>query len=395
MSELPGVLKCASILVVDDTPENLYVLSDMLKAEKYEVRPVPSGPLAITAAKNNPPNLVLLDINMPEMNGYQVCKILKADEKLKEIPVIFISALSETLDKVKAFSSGGVDYITKPFQFEEVSARVKTHIELSRIKSELRKYNQNLEKLVGERTAELETAYRRLRNIDGLKSEFIDMISHEFRTPLSGLLGVTDFLFDTFDKMKVDADISWMFTVFDSSKTRILRLLEDATMIRNLEISGENQTSGFISANDIITSGAQGFEYFVSPEFKGLSILAEPAMIHSAAKAANLLAKCFIKKENPELDIYVDDGNLCLKYSLDNLKMSENEAVNFFELSSSVRCSTYAQHLGLSTVAARKILNHFGGDLKFIVSEDSIGWLIMNLPAIKSGESARPASALE
>jgi response regulator RpfG family c-di-GMP phosphodiesterase len=138
MAESTDVIKKASILVVDDTPENLYVLSDMLKNKKYEVRPVPSGALALLAAKNKPPDIILLDIRMPEMDGYEVCKIIKADEKLKEIPIIFISALSETLDKVKAFAVGGADYITKPFQFEEVNARIKTHLELMNSKRELR-----------------------------------------------------------------------------------------------------------------------------------------------------------------------------------------------------------------------------------------------------------------
>jgi len=137
MAESSSAIKKASILVVDDTPENLYVLSDMLKSEKYEVRPVTSGALALSAAKNNPPDIILLDIRMSEIDGYEVCKILKADEKLKEIPIIFISALSETLDKVKAFSIGGADYITKPFQFEEVNARIKTHLELMHSKREL------------------------------------------------------------------------------------------------------------------------------------------------------------------------------------------------------------------------------------------------------------------
>jgi len=137
MVESSDTKKKASILVVDDTPENLYVLSDMLKDEKYEVRPVPSGALALSAARNNPPDIILLDIRMPEMNGYEVCKIMKADKKLSEIPIIFISALSETLDKVKAFSVGGADYITKPFQFEEVNARIQTHLELMRSKREL------------------------------------------------------------------------------------------------------------------------------------------------------------------------------------------------------------------------------------------------------------------
>src|SRR5688572_31884825 len=103
----------ASILVVDDTAANLQLLAGMLKDRGYKVRPAPSGKLALLAALRDPPDLILLDINMPELNGYEVCGQLKADDKLKGIPVIFISALTEQLDKVKAFAMGGVDYITK------------------------------------------------------------------------------------------------------------------------------------------------------------------------------------------------------------------------------------------------------------------------------------------
>ena len=100
-----GAGQPASILVVDDTPANLQVLTGMLKDRGYKVRPVPSGKLALLAARRDPPDLILLDINMPEMNGYEVCEQLKADDRLKGIPVIFISALTEQLDKVKAFAS--------------------------------------------------------------------------------------------------------------------------------------------------------------------------------------------------------------------------------------------------------------------------------------------------
>ena len=123
-----------NILVVDDVPENLQLLFRMLKENGYKARPVASGRLALDAARQTPPDLILLDINMPEMNGYDVCAEIKADELLKDIPVIFISALHESMDKVKAFGMGGVDYITKPFQAEEVEARVKTHLELYRQK---------------------------------------------------------------------------------------------------------------------------------------------------------------------------------------------------------------------------------------------------------------------
>jgi len=136
----------ASILIVDDTSANLQVLAGMLKDRGYKVRPVPSGKLALLAAQRDPPDLILLDINMPEMNGYEVCEHLKADDQLKGIPVIFISALTEQLDKVKAFAIGGVDYITKPFQMEELHARVETHLKLRRLQIELEESNARLAK---------------------------------------------------------------------------------------------------------------------------------------------------------------------------------------------------------------------------------------------------------
>ena len=136
------------ILVVDDTPANLQLLAGMLKGRGYKTRPVPNGMLALQAALSDPPDLILLDIYMPEMNGFEVCQSLKADEKLKDIPVIFISALNEVLDKVKAFAVGGVDYITKPFQFDEVQARVDTHLKLRRLQEELEQHNRQLGKLV-------------------------------------------------------------------------------------------------------------------------------------------------------------------------------------------------------------------------------------------------------
>src|SRR5678809_1496761 len=139
-----SVTQPASILVVDDTPANLQVLSGMLKDRGYKVRPVPSGKLALSAAQRDPPDLILLDINMPEMNGYEVCDRLKADDRLKGIPVIFISALTEQLDKVRAFATGGVDYITKPFQMEELHARVETHLKVRRLQVELEESNARL-----------------------------------------------------------------------------------------------------------------------------------------------------------------------------------------------------------------------------------------------------------
>ena len=138
-----------NVLLVDDTPANLQVLGGMLKEQGCIVRPVPSGKLAIRFAEADPPDIILLDIMMPEMDGYEVCRRLKGIERLKDIPIIFISALQETIDKVKAFSAGGVDYITKPFQFEEVQARLKTHLNIRQLQVKLETQNRQLSELWG------------------------------------------------------------------------------------------------------------------------------------------------------------------------------------------------------------------------------------------------------
>ena len=139
-----------NILIVDDTPENLTILCQMLTEQDYQVRPTLSGEVALKAARADPPDLILLDILMPKMDGYEVCRRLKADENLRHIPVIFISALDELEDKVKAFAEGCVDYITKPFQTDEVLARVNTHISLRSIQLSLEKKNIDLQNALDE-----------------------------------------------------------------------------------------------------------------------------------------------------------------------------------------------------------------------------------------------------
>jgi sigma-B regulation protein RsbU (phosphoserine phosphatase) len=134
----------ADILIVDDTPANLRLLSQMLAEQGYQVRPVPDGSLALAATQAELPDLILLDIRMPEMDGYQVCEHLKADAQTCDIPIIFISALDATQDKVRAFTVGGVDYVTKPFQFEEVLARVETHLALRRLQKQLQDANKKM-----------------------------------------------------------------------------------------------------------------------------------------------------------------------------------------------------------------------------------------------------------
>ena len=154
----------ADILVVDDTRENLRLLVRILVEMGYKVRPASSGRMAITAAQIAPPDLILLDIMMPEMTGFEVCKRLKNDEKTKDVPIIFISALNELTDITHAFSLGGVDYITKPFQSEEVLARVHTHLTIGKLQRDLEEKNRQL----AEQNESLQTALANVKVLSGL-----------------------------------------------------------------------------------------------------------------------------------------------------------------------------------------------------------------------------------
>ena len=150
----------ATIMIVDDEPENLYVLGELLQSRKHRVVAFPRGELALKAAMAAPPDVVLLDIRMPVMDGYEVCRRFKADKKLRDIPVLFLSALTGSSEKIDAFKAGAVDYLQKPLSEVEVLARVETHLRL-------RRYTLELERLVKERSEALEESNRRLKVLDG------------------------------------------------------------------------------------------------------------------------------------------------------------------------------------------------------------------------------------
>ena len=150
-----------NILIVDDTPENLRLLSTMLTHRGYAPRCVINGQMALRACNSNPPDLILLDIMMPEMNGYEVCQHLKSEPKTREIPVIFISAKDEVFDKVNAFAVGAVDYISKPFQFEEVLARIESHLTLRNLQKQLKEQNVLLQEEITSRLAVEKTLHEK------------------------------------------------------------------------------------------------------------------------------------------------------------------------------------------------------------------------------------------
>ena len=169
--------KKGEILIVDDTPVNLQLLTRILTKRGYEVRAVLNGARALASVEAAPPDLILLDVMMPEMDGYEVCRHLKASGETHDIPVIFISALEDVEDKVKAFEVGGVDYVTKPIQVTEVLARVQTHLTLRRAKTELEKHVQELVRTNTELRA-------RNEELDA----FAHTVAHDIRNPVNSIL---------------------------------------------------------------------------------------------------------------------------------------------------------------------------------------------------------------
>lgn len=200
-----------TLLIVDDTPGNIDVLRKTLEPEGYRVSVAPNGEIALKIVSRSLPDLILLDIMMPGIDGFETCRRLKADPASREVPVIFITARNETEDVVKGFLLGGVDYIIKPFRHEEVCARVRTHLRLRHLMKEL------------------ETRNRELVDLNDLKNKFLGMASHDLRNPLASIRGFSEILLDDGDDLPQETREEFLkiiYSVSDNMSNMVNDLLD-------------------------------------------------------------------------------------------------------------------------------------------------------------------------
>ncbi len=217
-----------NILIVDDNLEHLQILSTTLSEKGYRVQSVVSGSMALTVAQLSPPDLILLDIKMPDMDGFQVCERLKECKTTCDIPIIFLSVLHRVSEKIKAFKMGGVDYITKPFQLEELFARIKHQLIIKRLYRQLKEQNQQLE---GEIAQRLKAEVKAVAASQA-KSQFLANMSHELRTPLNAIMGFSQLMSD--DSL-LNAEQQENIRIINRSAENLLELINDILELSKIE----------------------------------------------------------------------------------------------------------------------------------------------------------------
>ena len=224
-----------NILIIDDKRSDIQLLSTTLSNQGYIVRGAAKGKMGIKAAQADPPDVILLDIRMPDLDGYAVCEQLKANPKTQDIPVIFLSALDDVLDKVRAFQIGAVDYITKPFQIEEVLARVKNQLIVRHLNKQLIEKSQQLERQnqqLQQEIIERRKAEKTAEAASKAKSDFVANMSHELRTPLNAILGFTQLM--NRDKCLSDEQQEYL-EIINHSGEYLLGLIDDVLELSKIE----------------------------------------------------------------------------------------------------------------------------------------------------------------
>jgi len=348
-----------SILMVDDNPKNLQLLGTTLRNEGYQVEFATNGRIALNWVNKKNFDLILLDIMMPEMSGYEVCEQIRKIEAYNDVPIVFLTAKTEKESVVYGFKLGAQDYITKPFDTAELLARVRTHLELRYHKLELININKHLEELVEERTRELnilnqrlQKANEELRTLDKAKSEFLHIIAHEIRTPLNGIKGSIDII----KELNEHNSFGSLFSILEESVNRLERFSLFALKITQLQTGKYELDLQPIALNSLVQQILQKFreaiqkkqlkitvhlskELFITADWELINTCFS-AIIDNAVKFTHSSGNIMIEGEEGENHILVkitDEGpgfsekamqNLFKLFSPGERHINENEGID-------------------------------------------------------------------
>lgn len=351
----------STVMIIDDEPDNLDVLENMLRMEHYHVVAFPRGDLALTSAEQLLPDLILLDVRMPGLDGYEVCRRLKNHTALKKVPVIFLSGLMGPNDKMRAFEAGAVDYIVKPLSEPEVLARVRAQLTLHA-------HALHLNELVKQRTAELAAAHHRLKIWDAAKTHWITMLTHELRTPLTGLFCVADMLFSavpaTYDANGLRSDFEW-------ACARIKKLTDDATLLATIEIANDGfdvKAVDLIDAlNTAVTAAAArdtNIQFILLgplPETKWL-VKATSGLLRYALEDILFAAGCCApEKGTVTLHLSHKGKHAHIVIAVDNQTLTAKDIATFFDIGGQHTLCRGGADFGLGPALANKVIHLFDG----------------------------------
>lgn len=291
--QITNAVKKSLILIVDDMPQNLQVLVGILKAEGFDCIPAMNGSQALSIVGKRKPDLILLDIQMPSMDGFEVCSRLSDNPDTCDIPIIFLSARAETDDIIRGLRLGAVDYVTKPFQQTELLVRVRNHLELKHARTRLQKHNDELERKVQERTAELQFAMENEREFKNLHSKFISTVSHQFRTPMTAILLNADLYLRSVEKgMPFPTEkVSTMFTHTVAGIKRMMSMLDSNAKFLNIETLILTDPKSEFDVRELCTHVVRTFQgdespaqsiRVIIPENENIRVMAQPFVLEAA-----------------------------------------------------------------------------------------------------------------
>ena len=304
------------ILIVDDVSKNIQILGNILSEKDYQIAYAQDGKQALKICNNQPFDLILLDIMMPGMDGYTVCKELKSNPKTSEIPIIFLTAKTDLDSIIKGFEIGGQDYITKPFNASELLARVNNHLLIRKQREKLKTLNNELEDRVKQRTKELEIANHKLSLLDKAKTNFLSVISHEIRTPLNGVIGLTELL----DQTEIDdAQKEYIDNLKEVSR-RLVKFSETALLITTLKIDSYQTELMPVALNQLINSSIAGFKKNNPRAKLNISVVHQHENILVNADS-ELMKTCFLQIIDNSHKYGGDGVNLDINSTIENNKL--------------------------------------------------------------------------